>query len=176
MSEKGGDPKQDKTQGEQKHQEQCKLWQKKQHHRCPEAKKKDPKEIPILKYGPNNNFPKFKEAISKAALKNYGNLGRLIKQGSYYTPEMLERKDYDLQNDPNGLNKMAHLEDMEEYRKEIKAMEKDRPKLYALILQYLSEESLEEVKREEGWDDVEEATDPEGLWVYIKKTHKGKYS
>ncbi len=36
----------------------------------------------------------------------------------------------------------------------------------------MSEESLEEVKREEGWDDVEEAMDPEGLWVYIEKTHK----
>ncbi len=146
MSEKGGNPKQDQTQGEQKFQEQHKPWKKKQHHQHPEAKKKDPEEIPILKYGPNNNFPKFKEAISKAALKNYGNLGKLIKQGSYYTLEMPERKDYDLQNDPNGLNKMAYLEDMKEHRKEIKAMEKDRPKLYALILQFLSEESLKEVK------------------------------
>jgi hypothetical protein len=85
---------------------------------------------------------------------------------------MPERRDYDLQNDPNGLNKLAYLEDMKEYRKEIKAMEKDRPKLYALILQYLSDESLEEVKREDGWDDVEEATDPEGLWTFVEKTHK----
>ncbi len=77
-----------------------------------------------------------------------------------------------MQNDPDGLNRKAYLEDMKEYRKEIKAMEKDRPKLYALILQYLSKESLEEVKRKEGWDDVEEATDLEGLWVYIEKTHK----
>jgi hypothetical protein len=65
---------------------------------------------------------------------------------------MPERKDYNLQNDPDGLNKMAYLEDMKEYRKEIKAMEKDRPKLYALILQYLSEESLEEVKLSERMD------------------------
>jgi hypothetical protein len=172
MSEKGGNPKQDKTQGEQKRQEQRKPWQKKQHHQRPEAKRKDPEEIPILKYGPNNNFPKFKEAISKAALKNYGNLGKLIKQGSYYTPEMPERKDYDFQNDPDGLNKMAYLEDRKEYHKEIKAMEKDWPKLYALILQYLSEESLEEVKREDGWDEVEEDTDPEGLRIFIEKTHK----
>jgi hypothetical protein len=61
---------------------------------------------------------------------------------------------------------------MKEYRKVIKAIEKDRLKLYALILQYLSEESLEEVKREAGWDDVEEATDPEGLWMCVEKTHK----
>jgi hypothetical protein len=38
------------------------------------SKKKDPEEIPVLWYGPNNNFTKFKEAMSKAAFKNYGNL------------------------------------------------------------------------------------------------------
>jgi hypothetical protein len=53
-------------------------------------------EIPIPKYGPNNNFSKFKEALSNATPKNYGNLGNLIKQGSYYTLEMLERKHNDL--------------------------------------------------------------------------------
>jgi hypothetical protein len=79
MSEKGGNPKQDKAQVEQKQHEQCKPWQKKQHHQRPEAKKKDPEEIPIQQYGPNNNFPKFKEALSKAALKNYGNQEKLIK-------------------------------------------------------------------------------------------------
>jgi hypothetical protein len=172
MNEKGGNPKQEKAQGEQKKQEQHKPWQKKHQYQHPETKKKDPEEIPILKYGPNNNLLKFKEALSKAALKNYGNLGKLIKQGSYYTPEMPERGDYDLQNDPDGLNKMAYLEDMKEYCKEIKAMEKDQPKLYTLILQYLSKESLEEIKREDDWDNVAEATDPEGLWVYVEKTHK----
>ena len=39
-------------------------------------KKKDPEEIPVLKYGPANNFTKFKEALSKKALKKYGNLGK----------------------------------------------------------------------------------------------------
>jgi hypothetical protein len=60
MSKKGGTPKQDKAQGEQKQHEQHTPWQKKQHHQHPEAKKKDPEEIPIQKYGPNNNFLKFK--------------------------------------------------------------------------------------------------------------------
>jgi hypothetical protein len=51
-----------------------------------EPKKRDIEAIPILKYGPSNNFAKFKEAISKAALKQYGDLGNLIHQGSYYVP------------------------------------------------------------------------------------------
>ena len=35
-----------------------------------EQKKRDPEDIPVLKFGPNNNFMKVKEAISKAALKS----------------------------------------------------------------------------------------------------------
>jgi hypothetical protein len=38
-------------------------------------RKKDPEPIPILRYGPSNNFLKFKEAILKKALLDYGNLG-----------------------------------------------------------------------------------------------------
>jgi hypothetical protein len=44
--------------------------------------KKDPQAIPILMYGPSNNFMLFKEAMSKKALVDYGNLGKLIKQAT----------------------------------------------------------------------------------------------
>jgi hypothetical protein len=50
------------------------------------SKKKDLEGIPILKYGPGNNFAKFKEAISKVVIKKYGDLGKLIRQGTYYIP------------------------------------------------------------------------------------------
>ncbi len=51
-------------------------------------------------------------------------------------------------------------------------MEKDHPKLYALILQYLSEESLEEVKRSDDWDTNEQETDTAMLWDVIESTKK----
>jgi len=42
------------------------------HHRGQiKGKKKDPEAIPILKYGPSNNFTLFKEVLSNAALKEY---------------------------------------------------------------------------------------------------------
>jgi hypothetical protein len=44
-------------------------------------KKRDPDAVPILKYGPSNNFMIFKEALSKKALVEFGNLGKLIKLG-----------------------------------------------------------------------------------------------
>ena len=79
-------PKDGQTQQQQRQPK--KHWQKYQNkqHR-PDYKKKDPEEIPVLKYEPANNFLKFKEAISKTALKNYGQLGKSIKLGKYYVPE-----------------------------------------------------------------------------------------
>jgi hypothetical protein len=68
-------------------QKQDKYGQR-QYQRGQEQKKKDPQEIPILCYRPTNNFAKFREVLSKAAMKEYGNLGKLIKLGEYYEPEM----------------------------------------------------------------------------------------
>jgi hypothetical protein len=137
-------------------------------------RRKNPQEIPILRYGPANNFAKFREALSKAAMKEYGNLRELIKQGVYYEPEMPDRDLYALgsQNDPDGLNQLAYLEDMKEWRKEKATMHRDRPKLFTLILQYLSKESLEAVKRDENWDMVDQTSDPEALWQIVEEKHK----
>jgi hypothetical protein len=52
-----------------------------------EEKKKDPDAIPILKYGPANNFMRFKEALPKKALLEFGNLGKLINQGFIIMPD-----------------------------------------------------------------------------------------
>jgi hypothetical protein len=62
MSEKNNQPQQP-PQGEKEKRHQRKPWHRKGQHS--EGKKKDPEAIPILKYGPGNNFAKFKEAISK---------------------------------------------------------------------------------------------------------------
>ena len=48
--------------------------------------KRNPDAIPILKFGPSNNFMKFKEALSKKALEEYGALGKLIKKGEIEEP------------------------------------------------------------------------------------------
>ena len=137
-----------------------------------EPKKKDPEAIPILKYGPSNNFTLFKEALANAAMKEYGNLGKLIKLGKYYEPEEPNIEDYDLDFDPHGMNKATYLEDVKEYRRQVNKMKTDRSKLYALILQYLSEESLDEVKCQDNFEEVDETTDPEGLWKLVEETHK----
>jgi len=44
----------------------------------------------MLKFGPANNFMRFKEALSKKALEKYGRLGKLINMGKF---EDLEEPD-----------------------------------------------------------------------------------
>jgi len=137
------------------------------------GKKKDPEAIPVLKYGPSNNYTVFKEALANVALKEYGALGKLIKQGDEYTePTEPDVDDYELDNDDFGINKARYIEDLKDYRKEINELKRDRPKLYGLITQYLSDESLDEIKRQEAWEKVDEEADPVGLWKLVEETHR----
>ena len=53
-------------------------------------------------------------------------------------------------------------------------MGNDRLKLYALIYQYLIEESQEEIKRSDKFKMIDEATDPLGLWLLVEETNKVK--
>jgi hypothetical protein len=115
---------------------------------------------------------KFKEAISKKALLDYGNLGKLIKQGYIVLPEQPDKETHGLDDDQDGLNKLDYLEDMKAYLKELADYRRDMPKLYALILQYLSDESLDAVQKEVGWAVVEQDANPEALWQLVEKKHK----
>mmetsp|Transcript_8044 Transcript_8044/g.11715 ORF Transcript_8044/g.11715 Transcript_8044/m.11715 type:complete len:223 (+) Transcript_8044:1626-2294(+) len=164
---------QDKSPKDQGQRQQRKPWQKNRTQRF-ENKKKDPEEIPILKYGPQNNYSKFKEALSNVALKEYGTLGKLIKQEKYenFEPVEPDADDYELDNDPYGVNRAKYLDDCKDYRKEINKMRENRPKLYGLITQYLSAESRDEIKRQEGYEAIDKAADPEGLWQLVEETHK----
>ena len=48
---------------------------------------KDGQGVPILKYGPRNNFLKWKEKLMTACMEEYGNLGRMIDLNAYWEPE-----------------------------------------------------------------------------------------
>jgi hypothetical protein len=135
-------------------------------------KRKDPEEVPILTFGPNNNFAKFKEALASKALRTYGDLGRLIDAGQYYSAEPPGPSDYDLVNDPYGLNRATFLEQQKLYMRHWEDMINDRPKLYAMIWQYLSQESKEEVKRNADYEIIKNTRDAQGLWQIIEETHK----
>jgi hypothetical protein len=115
---------------------------------------------------------RFKEALSKKALLEFGNLGKLINQGFIVMPDLPDRGTYGLDDDADGLNKLNYLEDMKQYRREIADYKRDKPKLCALIMKYLSDESIEAVQKEAGWTAVETDTDLETLWQLVALKHK----
>jgi hypothetical protein len=138
------------------------------------GEKKDPDAIPMLKYGPGNNFMKFKEALSKKALQEYGKVGRLNLKERLVRPAEPDPINYNTDaTNPNArLEELKYIEDIKVHRKKVTDMERDMPKLYAFILKYLSDESLEAVKKDANWDAIEDGTDPEGLWRAVIEKHK----
>jgi hypothetical protein len=138
-------------------------------------KKKDPEEIPILRYGASDNFHKLCEVLSKKALKEYGNLGKLIKQGTYFEPEEPDYAYYgsfDTIVDTDGFNEVVYLEDVIELRKEKSRFRRGIPQIFALPLQYLSDESIEAIQRQQDWNDVEKDNDAYQLSKLIEEIHK----
>jgi hypothetical protein len=114
----------------------------------------------------------FKEALSKKALVEFGNLGKLIRLGYIPLPEQPDRDAYALDNDEDGLNKLDYMEDMKQYRKEVVKFREDGPKLYGVILKYLSDESLDAIQKEPGWPTIEADANPETLWQLVEMKHK----
>jgi NTP pyrophosphatase (non-canonical NTP hydrolase) len=61
---------------------------------------------------------------------------------------------------------------MKTYRKLKWEQDQKKPKLYAAILKYLSDESLEAIQKVQDWTDIEERVDPERLWKAIEEKHR----
>jgi hypothetical protein len=74
------------------------------------ADKKELSEVPMLKYGQStNNFIKFKEALSIAALISFGDVAKLIQLGSYYIIGMPEEADYEIPGNDKMSERMYEI-------------------------------------------------------------------
>jgi hypothetical protein len=114
----------------------------KQYARKPEEAKAGT--IPMLKYGKGNNFYKLKAALSEAALREYGNLGKLIEQEKYYVT-VLDLPDYKAMGISTSNEDFMKNKAIIELAKEVGKMNRDKPKLYGFIRQHMSAESRDEV-------------------------------
>lgn len=138
-------------------------------------------DVPMLRYGPNNNFVVFKERMSTACMEKYGQLGRLIKLEEYWEPEELNEDDYLVEEEgregqpPRMILTEFGRENMRQDIKKrseiVSKMMEDRPKLYAYIISKLSKESLDEVKQHQDYEQIDRDVDPLRLWMTIKSLH-----
>jgi hypothetical protein len=130
-----------------------------------------PGSLPILKYGKGNNYFKFKQALAEKAIREYGNLGKLIELEKYYVPK-LELPDYKAMGVATSQIQTMETEAIKGLAKEIDKMRADRPRLYGLIRQHMSVESRDEVAQQPDYEDWHAEKDSEKLWQAIVKTHK----
>jgi hypothetical protein len=94
----------------------------------------------VLKYGKGNNYYQFQQAPYKRALKDYGDLAKLLTLNKYYVPE-LKVPDCTATGLAADEIAMQRTELMKDFAKQVGRMMQDRPKLYGLILEHLSVES-----------------------------------
>jgi hypothetical protein len=127
--------------------------------------------IPTLKYRKGKNFYKFKAALSEAALKEYGNLGKPIELEKYYVPTLVLPDHTALGIYQANVAFMTN-KGMKELAKEVGKMNRDRPKLYGLIRQHMSIESRDKVYQQPDYATWHRDKDPEKLWQAIAMTHK----
>ena len=132
----------------------------------------DPTHVPILRFGVDNNFHKFRERLATAAIDRFGYLGELIETGRYYVPPPVDESLYDLDNDPHQLHLGALRREHDKRLQAIIDMRNERPKLYSMITSKLSSESIDEIKRHKDYDVFHVQKDPLALWKAIEETHR----
>ena len=155
---------------------QKKLKTDKTSERPRETKDRDPLEttVPRLRYGRDTNLLIFKQKLGIKAMQLYGNLARFIETDQYYEPERPDPSHYELgeDDDPHGFNREEFRALLKEYTAEKAQMNRNKPQIYAFIYSYLSNESVDEVKKHERYAEFHLAKDPLELWLAIKETHK----
>jgi hypothetical protein len=79
-----------------------------------DKKDKDSGDVPMLRFGTaSNNFLKFKEALSTAALIQFGDVAKLIELDKYYKIPMPDEDDYEIVGRPAMSEKLYDLACME---------------------------------------------------------------
>ena len=138
---------------------------------APVKKDPEPPKLLMLKYGRENNFAQWKEAMRNEVAIEYGLLASIIDEGELVHPADVIVDDYDEDADPNGFILHALRARLSERQKTIARMEAQMPKCRALMWKHLSRESMEAVHRHEDYDDEEHRNDPLQLFLSIKATH-----
>ena len=133
--------------------------------------RKQPGEIPMLKFGTGNNFQVFKEAISKDGVKDFGHLGTLFETRKLYEPKMPTEAEF-VSLPAAKVQNLMYTEAVKGYMKQVNEITMNPPKLFRYIWQYLSPESIDEVKHQADYANFNKNKDPVKLWKTIVKTHE----
>ena len=131
-----------------------------------------PKTMPMLQFGVDNNLVQWKETMALEATIAYSLLGLIFDGDAYTEPPEIDEADFDLDDDPRGTELHKYKRRISNREDAIMKQENDCPKLFATMWKYLSKESMDAVLRHDNYDEVDDRNDPLQLWLAIKETHK----
>jgi len=106
------------------------------------------------------------------ALEKFGDLARLVETDEYWEPLAPNVTEYNPDEDPHGFIKLQVNELLKDRVRVIERMKNNKANLYGFILSRLSNESMDEVKRHEDFNDFNSTKDPLELWLAVKQIHR----
>jgi len=139
----------------------------------------DPDGVPILRPGKNGNYPYWIKQVRKAAVRLFGDLGRLYTDDVYFVPPPLDVDGIDLDQQWNAQDQTVEqyiqrtilIQEAKNRTSLIEEMRNNRPKMYAWAELHLSTASEELVKARPNWGVMSTQRDPLLQHQAIKATH-----
>ena len=133
--------------------------------------KKQPGEVPMLYLHKGSQFHVFMDAISKAAMEQFGHSAKMFETNIKYAPSLPNKALFAFLTDPDDF-KAAWTEAIKSYTKEMLNVDTQAPKMYGFIWKYLSVGSVEEIKQHKDFATFSVDKDPVALWKAIVETHR----
>lgn len=143
------------------------------------AKLPDPDGVPILRPGKNGNYPCWIKQVRKAAVRLFGDLGRLYTDDTYFVPPPLDVEGIDLDQPWNNQDQTIEqhiqqtilIQEAKNRTSLIEEMKNNRPKMYAWLELHLSTASEELIKARPDWNLMSTLRDPLLQHMAAKATH-----
>ena len=129
--------------------------------------------MPLLTNGVATNYAQWKESMRGEIAIEYGLLASILDTGEIWDPPEVDPADFELDNDPHGIEALKLRTAVISRQKQISAYEVDLPKVRAKMWKYMSRESQEAVLGHEDYDDEAHRNDPLQLALSIEATHQG---
>ena len=124
--------------------------------------------VPVLTYGPSNNWIEFKKKITIYAGEQYGVLNTIMKEGKYHA--------YPFPTEDSTITNSTQREkaldaDIKIRQNNVNAMNVNKPHLYNFIISKMSTESESQLQRHKDFEDIHEKQDPLRLWQALETLH-----
>jgi hypothetical protein len=131
-------------------------------------------EIPILTYGGagRNNTAEFLEAASVYCQRTFGEIGLVVETGEFPDIPIPVRPNLTIvPEDAKELVLVEYREIVKQYSTRVSDLERQKIRVYAVIVSQLSKESKARLKQVVNWEDIDKTKCPRALIKAIRETH-----